>query len=719
MKTKRHDVTLGVWVAAAVVMIIATASTPARAYSCSDGLCANGATCVNGSAPVTNFTCTCAGQWVGAYCNETSACSSTPCLNGATCSNTVNGSVHCTCPTGYSGNLCQTNINECASTPCQHGGVCTDGIGNFTCNCTTGYSGRLCQTDTDECASNPCRNGGTCTDHIGNFTCACTTEYVGQMCEVNAGCGRSPFNRITAKGAGVDQFGGGSHVVMTANHIFARSNSSQPRGVAVTKVDTTGALVTAAFGPQQVDSVLFGGEFIDTSEFDALDDFAVTLSRNITGDYALYTYTYSGGVWTNVQSLPLPDPLHPIYQVRVNKHFIIALGSQVRGDATVDTKVYTWSRDNVTTLSPNVTYMGAVNVSTSAVMNTRALALTPGECASQFFAVASLGSYWTYRWNGTSWYDVQPYTSPCTTGSPLVQSLSLTCDMLAGGETQANCVFVANRTALAYDAPTALTVPQRVTGEHCGWSLALTNSSLVVGCPDGVVVHGGVGRVLKWSVGDALHNTSLPTVYRATCNEWFSIGQESQFGANVAVYGNQFVVADPLADNSHGVLYQFTDACASTDADACGRGRTCIESVADAAVTTCVCPFESSDTSAPCIVCDAGTYQANSSVPTCTNCAIGTYADVADSTTCTTCGAGFAQPLEGQTHCLDCDIVDCVGSSSTGGTTFFPHAHQGAIAAFGKLSSPESATILLAGAIAAVVTLPSVASGTLVTLGAL
>lgn len=39
---------------------------------------------------------------------------------------------------GFSGNLCQVDIDECASTPCKNGAKCTDGPNKYTCECAEG-----------------------------------------------------------------------------------------------------------------------------------------------------------------------------------------------------------------------------------------------------------------------------------------------------------------------------------------------------------------------------------------------------------------------------------------------------------------------------------------------------------------------------------------------------------------------------------------------------
>lgn len=66
--------------------------------------------------------------------------------------------------------------------PCYHGGKCIDQLGGFKCDCTgTGYSGHLCQMNIDECASNPCQNEANCDDQINDYVCSCYPGYMGKL----------------------------------------------------------------------------------------------------------------------------------------------------------------------------------------------------------------------------------------------------------------------------------------------------------------------------------------------------------------------------------------------------------------------------------------------------------------------------------------------------------------------------------------------------------
>lgn len=77
---------------------------------------------------------------------------------------------------------------SCYSQPCQNGGSCSDAfapIALFVCTCPAGYSGVVCQTEIDECASSPCHHGGTCTDTVNGFSCECVWDtWTGTYCHL-------------------------------------------------------------------------------------------------------------------------------------------------------------------------------------------------------------------------------------------------------------------------------------------------------------------------------------------------------------------------------------------------------------------------------------------------------------------------------------------------------------------------------------------------------
>lgn len=79
---------------------------------------------------------------------------------------------------GYTGQHCETDIDECYSDPC-HYGTCKDGLASFTCYCRPGYTGRLCETNINECLSQPCKNGGTCQDRENTYICSCPKGTAG------------------------------------------------------------------------------------------------------------------------------------------------------------------------------------------------------------------------------------------------------------------------------------------------------------------------------------------------------------------------------------------------------------------------------------------------------------------------------------------------------------------------------------------------------------
>lgn len=45
----------------------------------------------------------------------------------------------CECPPGYSGKLCEVDVDDCAAHSCRHGAPCVDAVNGYTCTCPQGF----------------------------------------------------------------------------------------------------------------------------------------------------------------------------------------------------------------------------------------------------------------------------------------------------------------------------------------------------------------------------------------------------------------------------------------------------------------------------------------------------------------------------------------------------------------------------------------------------
>lgn len=164
--------------------------------------CLNGGTCVN---DLNEFVCSCASGFTGILCQEDiDECKGVDCGQGV-CVPGV-GNYTCTCDSGWYGEFCDTQNDFCGtiSNPCQNGATCYSSEEGYVCKCVSGYVGTNCETEIDECQSQPCLQGGTCIDKLDGFECECLPGLEGEVCDINPDDCNTFGNRCANGGVCVD-----------------------------------------------------------------------------------------------------------------------------------------------------------------------------------------------------------------------------------------------------------------------------------------------------------------------------------------------------------------------------------------------------------------------------------------------------------------------------------------------------------------------------------
>ena len=80
---------------------------------------------------------------------------------------------------------CIADINECLANPCKGANQkCVNTPGSFKCVCKPGYSGQTCDTNLDNCKSKPCDSERTmeCLDKENDYHCNCFKGWEGKNC---------------------------------------------------------------------------------------------------------------------------------------------------------------------------------------------------------------------------------------------------------------------------------------------------------------------------------------------------------------------------------------------------------------------------------------------------------------------------------------------------------------------------------------------------------
>ncbi|KAM7357712.1 FAT atypical cadherin kugelei isoform 3-T4 [Cochliomyia hominivorax] len=127
------------------------------------------------------FKCLCPERFTGKLCEiDLDPCASSPCLFGGHCEHFGPNNYSCACPMNLSGKRCEYG-KFCSPNPCKNGGICEEGDGVPHCMCR-GFTGSMCEIDVDECENQPCGNGATCINEAGSFRCICPSYLTGASC---------------------------------------------------------------------------------------------------------------------------------------------------------------------------------------------------------------------------------------------------------------------------------------------------------------------------------------------------------------------------------------------------------------------------------------------------------------------------------------------------------------------------------------------------------
>ncbi|KAK7929454.1 hypothetical protein WMY93_005849 [Mugilogobius chulae] len=120
-----------------------------------------------------------------------------PCQTGACmqgdCHPTGHRGFSCTCHPGWTGTLCDQQVNNpCEGHKCVHGSCVPINSYSYSCRCQPGYAGVLCD-EQDQEANNPCslsrcKHGKCRVSGLGKAYCECNSGFTGEACDKEVAC---------------------------------------------------------------------------------------------------------------------------------------------------------------------------------------------------------------------------------------------------------------------------------------------------------------------------------------------------------------------------------------------------------------------------------------------------------------------------------------------------------------------------------------------------
>uniref|UniRef100_A0A1I8AD30 EGF-like domain-containing protein n=2 Tax=Steinernema glaseri TaxID=37863 RepID=A0A1I8AD30_9BILA len=152
--------------------------------------CQHGGECGPNPTDHTKVSCECLSIWTGDQCQIYNACHDVSCVYG-NCTFFNITRTRCLCEPGYTGLLCDQDIDECAEEPCQYSGTCINKLNDYDCICPEGSSGKSCEILADNCGThkpsktkcNMDDRKAKCQNMLNDYQCICGPDYTGEHCE--------------------------------------------------------------------------------------------------------------------------------------------------------------------------------------------------------------------------------------------------------------------------------------------------------------------------------------------------------------------------------------------------------------------------------------------------------------------------------------------------------------------------------------------------------